>query len=238
MRTPTTPELFDAWEAARASGPLERCEPLLAAVAGDIADLTLGERDRCLFELRERLFGGTMTAVESCPSCRDAMEFTLKTSDLMAIAPAAGFARVELEGYTVICRALTSADLAAANRALSVEEARSMLLEQCVISSEVAGISVPTASLPAGVVLAVAAAVAEADPLSFVELQLSCPGCETPFPAVLNIASYLWQEIDAWADRLFIEVDILARAYSWSEPEILALTPQRRRRYVEMAASA
>ena len=36
------------------------------------------------------------------------------------------------------------------------------------------------------------------------------------------------------AKRLLMDVHLLARAYGWSEAEVLALSPARRRFYLEM----
>jgi hypothetical protein len=43
--------------------------------------------------------------------------------------------------------------------------------------------------------------------------------------------------MDARARALLAEVHSLARAYGWTEPEILALSPQRRAAYLEMAGA-
>jgi hypothetical protein len=50
----------------------------------------------------------------------------------------------------------------------------------------------------------------------------------------LNVASLLWDDIEAHAHKLVGEVDALARAYGWTEPEILVLSPQRRATYLAM----
>jgi hypothetical protein len=51
--------------------------------------------------------------------------------------------------------------------------------------------------------------------------------------AVCDIAAYLWQELHNWAVRVLDEVNILARAYAWREDDILALSPWRRRYYIQ-----
>jgi len=49
-----------------------------------------------------------------------------------------------------------------------------------------------------------------------------------------DILTYLWSEIEDWAQRLLLEVHTLALAYGWSERDILAMSPRRRRLYLEM----
>jgi len=40
-----------------------------------------------------------------------------------------------------------------------------------------------------------------------------------------------------WAQRILADVNVLARAYGWSEREILSLSPTRRRHYLELVQS-
>jgi hypothetical protein len=46
--------------------------------------------------------------------------------------------------------------------------------------------------------------------------------------------SFVWAELEAQAHRLLHEIDVLARAYGWSEPEVLALGERRRAAYVSL----
>ena len=53
----------------------------------------------------------------------------------------------------------------------------------------------------------------------------------------LDIGSFVWHELTAWAQRAMDDVHVLARAYGWSESEVLALSAWRRQRYVELAGA-
>jgi hypothetical protein len=77
-------------------------------------------------------------------------------------------------------------------------------------------------------------ALAEADPLAETLLKLRCAVCSHEWQEPLDIADYLWSEIEARARRLLIEVHSLASAYGWSEADILALSEPRRRLYLDM----
>ncbi|MGW6805848.1 hypothetical protein ACWGCF_46290, partial [Streptomyces sp. NPDC055039] len=92
--------------------------------------------------------------------------------------------------------------------------------------------------LPADVQRRLAEKAAEADPAADVTLNVNCPECGGATPAALDITSYLWTELDAWARDLLLDVHLLASAYGWSEPEILALSPLRRRYYLELCTDA
>lgn len=94
------------------------------------------------------------------------------------------------------------------------------------------------AALPDPVLKRFAAAAEDADPGAELTLEIACPECGAATPAELDIAAYLWTELDAWARDLLLDVHLLASAYGWSEPEILALSPLRRRYYLELCADA
>ena len=54
---------------------------------------------------------------------------------------------------------------------------------------------------------------------------------------LFDIAEFFWTEISAQAQRLLREIDALARAYGWTEHEILSLPAQRRQTYLELIAA-
>ncbi|MBI0381241.1 hypothetical protein JBE27_34525, partial [Streptomyces albiflaviniger] len=94
----------------------------------------------------------------------------------------------------------------------------------------------PAAELPEPVQRRLAEAAERADPAADVTLSVACPECGEATRAELDIASYLWAELDHWARDLLLDVHLLATAYGWSEPQILALSPLRRRYYLELCA--
>ena len=93
-------------------------------------------------------------------------------------------------------------------------------------------------ALPADVRAALARAMAESDPLAEVLVAVSCPACETVFAADLDLGAFVWAELRAHAQRLLREVDVLARAYGWTEADVLALDDRRRGAYLELAREA
>ncbi len=76
--------------------------------------------------------------------------------------------------------------------------------------------------------------MADADPLGEVLAGLTCPDCGAAFEAELDVAAFVWAEVDASARRLLHEIDVLARAYGWTESEVLALTERRRSSYLRI----
>ncbi|MGV9847836.1 T4 family baseplate hub assembly chaperone [Streptomyces sp. NPDC003442] len=119
--------------------------------------------------------------------------------------------------------------------------ARRALLARCIVSVHrsgrpVAADRLPAAELPEPVQRRLAEAAERADPAADVTLNVACPECGEATRAELDIASYLWAELDHWARDLLLDVHLLATAYGWSEPQILALSPLRRRYYLELCA--
>jgi len=76
--------------------------------------------------------------------------------------------------------------------------------------------------------------MALADPLAEITISLRCPGCRQESVETLDIVSFVWEEIQARAKRLYWEVHSIASVYGWSETEILSLSPARRLHYLEM----
>ncbi|MGW5444336.1 T4 family baseplate hub assembly chaperone [Streptomyces asiaticus] len=119
--------------------------------------------------------------------------------------------------------------------------ARRALIARCIVSVHRSGRPVPADRLPAAelpepVQRRLAEAAERADPAADVTLSVACPECGEVTRAELDIASYLWAELDHWARDLLLDVHLLATAYGWSEPQILALSPLRRRYYLELCA--
>ncbi|MEL7046258.1 MAG: phage baseplate protein, partial [Pseudomonadota bacterium] len=84
--------------------------------------------------------------------------------------------------------------------------------------------------------VAVLADMEWADPQGNVELDITCPSCAEQWQSPFDIVAYLWSELEAWGQRLLGDIHALASAYGWTEAEVLAVTPWRRRQYLERLA--
>jgi hypothetical protein len=238
IRTLGAGELMEAWDVGSALDPLQRSDPLLRAVTGltstALGELGVGERDRILVEVRARLFGKTLHALVGCPGCGLVHELELATSVLLGADRGPDEVAVDAGGYHLSCRVPRITDLADAAATGSAGAARAVLVARAVLSAERNGQSVAAVELPEGVVAAVAAALADAEPLAHVELPITCDACGATWSRPLDIDAYLWRELDSWAVGLLGEIHALATAYGWTEREVLALSPRRRRRYLEL----
>lgn len=236
MRRLSDPELLHAWESGRNASPTGRAIAVLGIAVGDrdkVRTYTPGQCDAHLLALRRLTFGHTLDCVASCPACQEALEFTLDTADLSAIggnAPA-NIESVDLmaDDYQTTIRPPTLGDLEVAG---AMDE--TTLLRACVISAEHDGAAIAAEDLPPSVVSAIDERLAIMDPGAVIELSLDCPTCRHAWDQLFDIAAYLWMEIQAQAERLMREVHVLARAYGWSEPEVLALSPARRQGYLDL----
>jgi hypothetical protein len=122
-----------------------------------------------------------------------------------------------------------SRDLAAIIGEDTPERATLQLLRRCAIEPD----GPSTDSVLESLLEAVEAALEQADPLAHLNLELRCEACGRSWPAPLDIAAFLWEEIEAYSARLLDDVHVLARAYGWSESAILALPEARRAAYLE-----
>ncbi|MFG2126255.1 hypothetical protein ACGFNV_00390 [Streptomyces sp. NPDC048751] len=232
MTSVSATELLDAWEAGWGRDPLRRGLALLAVARGTTraaaADVPVGLRDRALFAFRAALFGTGVEAVSRCPGCGTDVDVAFDQRDLLAALPGPVSGQqvpdtvtVRVDGRDVPARMPTSADLAAVLDAgpPAPDEA---LAHRCA----------PTAP-----VAAVAAAWTAADPLLDLRIDLGCPDCAHTWEETFDIVAFLWAELDAWGRRTLHEVHDLARAYGWSEADVLALTPWRRRCYLGLVGA-
>ncbi|MPY61265.1 T4 family baseplate hub assembly chaperone [Streptomyces spongiae] len=233
-------DLLATWEAGLAEAPAGRAlllhrtaRPDLAA--GALPALPVGAREADLFTLRRALFGERMQVRLECGACGEDMEFDLDAGEFARSLDRSGetVVQVRQDGWEVEFRLPGVADLSAAARDA---DPRAALLARCLVSAARDGAAVGAGDLPVPVQRRIAEAVEAADPGGDVTLNVACPECGQATRAELDIASYLWTELDAWARDVLLDVHLLATAYGWSEPEILALSPLRRRYYLELCA--
>lgn len=238
MRAPASDLLLQAWESGLDQSPARRAVALLACTGSEphevLAALPVGARDARLFGLRRALFGETIGALAQCPACGERLDVSFCIDDVCPPQlPPASINQHELHacGHAIRYRLPNSMDLQSIPHD---DPSPAHLLRRCVASAMRGETPVAPDALPPEVVAALGAAMAAADPLARIELALSCPGCGHAWDDLLDIGAFLWKEVDAWARRTLHDVHTLARAYGWSEAEILGMTPRRRDIYLDM----
>ena len=236
---PSARELLDAWEAGQSLPPVPRALALVGAArpelsARALAELPIGRRDGELLSLRERLFGPRIVALARCAGCAERFELTFAVADVQALPPGDGAALVEVDGFTVRARPITSVDLMEVHARDDAVGAGRALLARCTLEAHRGSVAMLADDLPAAVADAVAQALVQADPQADVQVATECPSCGHRDDVLFDVAAFVWREVDAWATRTLDEVHALASAYGWSEHEILTMSASRRRRYVSM----
>lgn len=243
MRSLTAPELLGAWEAGHPhSGPGRAlallCEAWPERSPEALARLPVGVRDSLLLAVREQTFGPEVSGLAPCPACGEQVELSFTVGDIQVApeAPVPDALSVVHEGYSVRFRLPDSRDLAALTAGQG-GDGRRLLLARCLVEAHRDGARVEGAELPEAVVRAVADAMEAVDPQARVELATACPACGHAWAVTFDIVEFFWREVEAWAQRTLREVHALAHAYGWSEERILAMSPWKRQRYLEMAGA-
>lgn len=242
MRPLTANDVLRIWELAERQGPIDQALTILSAACAELsveqlADLSLGERDRRLLILRQWLFGPDLNGLVECPKCRERLEFALDVAELCRASPEAVAADEQVfaaGGYEMRFRLPSSRDLMAASACPGPLQAKRLLAERCLREVLRDGMLVTVAELPEAVLADVAGRLAACDPLQEVLMDLVCPACEHRWRQVFDIGTFFWAELATQARRLCREVHTLARAYGWREADILSMSGRRRQSYLEM----
>ncbi len=240
MRPLSAHETLEVWERGSKRNELERALILASAILPEfsrqqLAELSIGQRDALLLDFYELSFGSELQGQSRCPRCTSTLSFNLDLRQLAngQQAPEITVDEVAMAGLVVRFRLPTSLDFAAMARCQDVEQARLLLLERCVLSVQASDQLVPVAALPSEVVEAVATRMEADDPLAELPLSIHCAACGHGWQVLLDPAAFLWAKFNSIAERLLYEVHTLARAYGWSEPEILELSARRRQYYLQ-----
>jgi len=236
VRPLTALDVVTIWDRGQALHPIDRALLLLGAGLPEadpteLQNLTVGQRNSRLLQLRQLTIGNELTGLVDCPRCGETLEFSVAVSQLRLPEPTTTTYTVSVGEQTLLLRLPTSADLAALLVSPDVDHARRELINRCV--QPVAG-SDEQPDLTANMLAEVAELLAKADPQADMRFALSCADCGHDWHALFDIVSFFWTELAAQAKRLLLDVHQLARAYGWRESEILALSSRRRQTYLEM----
>ena len=226
--------LLQIWETMWRRLPCEQAAALVAAAFPELSQqevlaLPIGRRDGLLMLLRCRLFGPRAEVVASCPSCGEQAEFGFSIHDLVTDAAPLGTIAVEHDGCHYSFRLPTTADLLAIHESPTANP-RHSLVARCLDGNL-------AAELSGELVNAIAAEMEERDPQANVSFAAACPACGSEWSPRFDIVTFLWSEINVWAQRLIGEVHTLAATYGWSETAILAMNPVRRQIYLNLISS-
>lgn len=242
MRALAATDVLRIWEAGEYQTPVALALTMLAGgdtdrTAEELADLNVRQRDAQLLALRRLTLGSRLDGVTDCPRCQERLEFTQDIVTFHSADPAAS----AQETYELITKDLAirfrlpnSHDMALAGDCEDLHTARRLLAARCVLEVTTKEAAPPKGGLPAAVLNLLSNRMSECAGEADVLLDFACPACGHDWRAMLDVVAFFWTEIAAYAKRVLREVHVLARAYGWRERDILAMSPRRRRHYLDL----
>jgi hypothetical protein len=209
--------------------------------------LMVADRHYLLLQLRQETFGDLVRANLICPwpDCgeRVSIDFSIAEVPVREAPHRAPVHTMTLpEVGEVTFRLPNGADQEELSERLAHNEAEALtlLLSRCVerIGSDctpgveqVAGLSALARSQIEERMRQLAPAVEQA-------MEAKCAECGRTFVAPFDIQRFFLGELRTDSDLLYQEVHYLAYHYHWSEHEIMEMTRDRRRRYIDVLADA
>lgn len=246
MRNLNAIEMLSIWEQGLNQPLLQKSLILLVAVFPEthpetLSTLTIGQRDRRLLLLRERLFGQQLLTTAVCPECSERIEWKSCITDCLMPCDeeyeTSAENEFEIEDYFFRFRLPNSLDLAAVIDCENTQQAQQRLLSRCVLQTKHSGSNCSVDQIPKPIIKKLNQQLEKLDPQAEIRINLSCPECSYHWDVLFDIASFLWTEINEWAEHMLQTVHKLAQAYGWSEREVLNLSPVRRQLYWGMLGS-
>jgi hypothetical protein len=214
-------------DAATREAPLQRGRLIVEALwPGDDVDAdTPGKRNRRMIALRKKMFGRHLACIASCYACGELLDLALDTQELLTHADGTDSpVRFKHAGIDYSFRLPTQRDVAEALK----DGGMQALAGACLLEGDAEALNEPA------LLDAVSIEFERADPLGYLAVGVHCPQCFAGSELELDVGELLWDELRDMADQLTGQVHALASAYGWSEAAILALPPERRRRYIEL----
>lgn len=227
-------ERLMVWEHAAGVGGHKRADALLN-LAGEVPK-AIGARNTALLALRTRLFGQAWPLRCDCPECGCTCDFVVDSARLSAEITAAAFAsagehELLVEGVTIRFRLPDIDDVRAMPAGVPIESALATLLSRCVLHPGIEHLSEPARR-------ALSQRMEALEPAASLSFEVKCSDCGITWSAPVDIANVLWSELQVAAERTLLEVDALARAYGWSEAQVLSLSAIKRAAYLQLVGAA
>lgn len=241
MSALTAETILAIWERAPTDDPVRGPLSVLTLARPDLSedellDMSVGERDASILQLRRQLFGESLNGFIACPRCGERLEFDVSIDDLGITTPVGQDARelrLDEDGLSATVRAPNSRDLLALQDCADPAVAALELLERCTADIAFAGRAFDARELPSGVVTWIGERLAQAQAAADIGFDIACGACGHRWQAPLDIASYFQEELRRLARDLLDQVHQLAMAYGWQEQAVLAMHPQRRQAYLD-----
>jgi hypothetical protein len=235
MNAPQAGTVVELWERGAARSLTERGLLLMEFALPESAPeermrLSIGHRDSCLMDLRQRLFGSAVETVSACDACGVPISIDFDVDHVRAPHAAPGtVVELSVGGRELRFRLPDSTDLLAIEDEADADRAERRLLRRCLVADESGEPARAEAEAER-----ISQALADADPQAELILRTVCPDCGAVADSRFDIVLHLWSEIEDWVAGLLEEVARLAARYGWSERDILAMSHARRQVYLDL----
>lgn len=243
MKPLTIPELLSVWDETAGRPLIEKMVRLLAKASftgdfNEVLQLSIGERDARLLQIREWLFGNRLKNKVDCPSCHETLEWESDTRNLHLQTISQDAAGKEftfqIDNYTVKFRLPNSSDIIQLLEEQAGNDPSEEMAAKCILSIKKNDAACTFNELPINARESLNDYMSLLDPQADIRINLVCPACRHCWQMCFDIGAYLWEEINHWAKKMLHEVFLLAAAFGWTESEILGLSNNRRRMYLQM----
>jgi hypothetical protein len=241
MKPLTASELLTVWERGLNQPLQQKTLNLLSLACPEIdseavAKLSIGERDARLLLLREWTFGSRLMNMADCPRCSERVEWETNIEDIRLQDPqpqnSSKEFTLDVDDFRIRFRLPNSIDISTVFADWGEQSDPARLLARCILDTHCDGEACGFDNLPDKVLKALCRRIEEEDPQADIRMALICPNCGHPWETQFDLESFFWIEINNWAERLLQTVHKLARAYGWSERDILNMSPVRRQLYL------
>lgn len=198
---------------------------------------TVSERLQGLLAIANVSTGATTAAVAVCSNtdCRERVELELGLSGFADEEPVTSIDWLSPDGKEISCRLPTGQDqiswLTLAKNEQGIGDA---LLAESLI--ETPARELLPRPLPEDWIDSLGSALNVADPLTALNLDVSCPFCDQALRVDVDLEQLLLEGLRLQQRRLIEQVHRLAFSYHWSEIDIAALPEWRRERYLSRLA--
>ncbi len=216
--------------------------------------LLVADRQYLLLKLRQATFGGLVRANLCCPwlDCnrRISLDFDIEDVPVTEAVERAAFYTMTLSPKAastddaaqseIVFRLPSGADQEAVSPLLAENEAQALtlLLARCV---QRIGPWAPPGKEHLAALSPLARVEIEAEmerlaPRVELHMEVTCPECRRIFVAPFDVQNFFFGELRTDNELLYREVHYLAYHYHWSEREIMEMTRDKRRKYIQVLA--
>ncbi|CAH8296342.1 hypothetical protein EV196_11157 [Mariniflexile fucanivorans] len=199
----------------------------------NIFNWSIEKRDVALFHVRKMLFGNRFNNIAHCPKCKQAVEwdfyFHQMEIPILIDTPDNIEIPIDIPNYHIMVRLPNSDDL------ICKEEIQ--IIRKCILNLKDFPEGTFNQKIPDDLLMQINNKFNKTCKASNISYHLNCTECKHEWDVVFDISTYLWKEIDQWAKSFLRQICLLAKAFGWSELDIINMSENRRNHYLNLLNS-